>query len=392
MRLVLITMKVCAVKDRANNGLTLVSRFAPHQVVSVPGISHGTSEVTPDVPSPRSYWRLSDDFLLEEKGYSADLFHTYCKVGEKVWATMIDHDSLINAVRVDMVDKLHLSMTPHPRPYSLRRCYDKLAIMHQTIVLFSIGKFSCEVLCDIIPVPMDSCHMLLGEPWYRKNNAAYDYLANTYTVEWDRKYVLMAMENKLFRTWRKERLQKMKEKQEPKTVRTVTEFSSVHIQPAEKVVAEETDLKPRTVSLEGREDDTASPSSDLVDVAVARGFKGMQVGSATTTYHMLNMDQGAHAYASTCTDNAKALAGSALNTSRSDLVRSYDKIRDTIDLFELPRPPEVSPDSVWTSIDDFMWDSNWRDRGTTRGFKRKSADKILLYISAMQREVRPSII
>ena len=139
-------------------------------------------------------------------------------------------------------------------------------------------------------------------------------------------------------------------------------------------------MKPRTVSLEGREDDTASPSSDLVDVAVARGFKGMQVGSATTTYHMLNMDQGAHAYASTCTYNAKALAGSALNTSGSDLVRSSDKIRDTIDLFELPRPPEVNPDSVWTRIDDFMCDSDWRDRGTARWFKRKEVQTRFFFI------------
>ena len=106
----------------------------------------------------------------------------------------------------------------------------------------------------------------------------------------------------------------------------------------------------------------------------------MHVGSAHAAYHMFNMDQGAHAYASTCTDNAKALAGSALNTSRSDHVRSYEKIRDTIDLFELPRPPEVSPDSVWTRIDDFMWDSNWRDRGAARWFKRKQAQPRFLFL------------
>ena len=103
-------------KDRANNESTLISRFAPHQVVSETGVSHGNSEETVSMPSPRSYWRLSDDFLLEEKGYGAELFHTYCKVGEKVCATTIDHDSLINAVGIDMVEKLQLSMTPHPRP------------------------------------------------------------------------------------------------------------------------------------------------------------------------------------------------------------------------------------------------------------------------------------
>lgn len=134
-------MEVSAVKDRANNGSTLVSRFAPHQVVSETGVSHDTSEETAGAPSARSYWRLSGDFLLEEKGYGAQLFHTYCKVGEKVCATTIDHDSSTNAVGIDMVEKLQLTVTPHPRPYSLRTCYDKLDITHQSTVLFSVGKF-----------------------------------------------------------------------------------------------------------------------------------------------------------------------------------------------------------------------------------------------------------
>ena len=88
---------------------------------------------------------MSSDFLLEDEGYGAEVFHTYCKVGERACAMMIDHDSLINVVGVDMVEKLELSTTPHPRPYSLRRCHDKLDITHQTTVLFSINKFSCEI-------------------------------------------------------------------------------------------------------------------------------------------------------------------------------------------------------------------------------------------------------
>ena len=116
---------------------------------------------------------------------------------------MIDHDSSVNAVDIDMVEKLELSMTPHPRPYILRRRDDKLHITHQTMVLFSVGKFSCEILCDIIAVSMVSCHMLLGRPWYKENNVTHDYLANTYTVNRDKKYVLMSMEKKLFKAWGK---------------------------------------------------------------------------------------------------------------------------------------------------------------------------------------------
>ena len=145
-------------------------------------MSAATMEVMAGVSSRRSYWKLSSDFLLEDEGYGADLFHTYCKVGERSCATTVDHDSSINAVGIDMVEKLELSMTPHPRTYSLRRCHNKLDITHQTMVSFSIGKFFCEILCDVMPVPMVACHLLLGEPWYKMNTTAYDSLANTYMI------------------------------------------------------------------------------------------------------------------------------------------------------------------------------------------------------------------
>ena len=102
--------------------------------------------------------------MLEKEGYGAELFHTCCKVGERACATTIDHDSMINVVGIDMVEKLSLLMTPHPRPYVLRRCHDRLDVTHQTIVQFSVGNFSGEIRCDVIPVAMGSCHLLLGEP------------------------------------------------------------------------------------------------------------------------------------------------------------------------------------------------------------------------------------
>jgi hypothetical protein len=211
--------------------------------------------------SPRkSYWRLSSDFLLEDEGYGADLFHTYCKVGERACATTIDHESLINVVGIDMVEKLQLSTTPHPRPYSLRRCHDKLDITHQTMVLFSIGKFSCDVLCDVIPVPLVSCHLLLGELWYKKNGATYDQCANTYTIMQDKIYVLRPMDKKPFRTWRKERLHKKKET-------AAAAIFETSVQSVGNIV-DEIELKPRTVSFEEREDDTALPAPTTPIIAL----------------------------------------------------------------------------------------------------------------------------
>jgi hypothetical protein len=207
---------------------------------------------------------MSCDFLLEDEGYGANLFHTYSKVGEKACATTIDLDSSINAVGIDMVEKLELSMTPHPRPYTLRRCHDKLNITHQTVVSFSIGKYSCDVLCDVISVPLVSCHLLLGEQWCTKNGATYDGCANTYTITLDKVYVLRPLEKMLFRAWRKGRLQKKK--------KTATSIPSLGAHIAGKTelkpiidqdIANETDLKPRTVSSKEGEDDTAPPILDV---------------------------------------------------------------------------------------------------------------------------------
>jgi hypothetical protein len=59
-------MKVCAVKDHANNGSTLVSKVVLHHVVSEHGVA---SKEMMGASSPRrSYWRLFSDLLLEEEG------------------------------------------------------------------------------------------------------------------------------------------------------------------------------------------------------------------------------------------------------------------------------------------------------------------------------------
>jgi hypothetical protein len=218
-------------------------------------------EMSSESSSRKSYTRLSYDFMLEEEGYGTGLFHTYCKVRERACATTIDHDSSINVVGIDMVEKLKLSTTPHPRPYSLRRCHDKLDITHQTLVSFSIGKFSCDVLCDMIPVPLVSCHLVLGELWYKNNGAAYDRCANTYTLTQDKVYVLHPMEKKLFRSWRKERLLKMKEQKEASKREAEHDIIfSTPVQSEDGDVALKTSSKLRTVSFEEGEDDAASRS------------------------------------------------------------------------------------------------------------------------------------
>jgi hypothetical protein len=147
-----------------------------------------------------------------------------------------------------MVEKLELLMTPHPRPYSLRRCHEKIDITHQTMVSFSIGKFSCDVLCDVIPMTLVSCHLLLEEPWYKSTDAAYDCRAKG-----DKVYVFGPLEEKLFRAWRKERL-----RQKKKIAAEAILMAPIHS--IGEDIANITDLKPMTVFFEEREDDMAPTS------------------------------------------------------------------------------------------------------------------------------------
>jgi hypothetical protein len=100
------------------------------------------------------------------------------------------------------------------------------------------------------------------------NTTVYDCLANTYTITRDKVYVLQPMEKKLFKVWRKDRLRSIKEREKAKK-----ELESVAIFSADQGSAEVTGSKPRTVFLQGREDDTATPIYNTVDSYVAPKYE-----------------------------------------------------------------------------------------------------------------------
>jgi len=56
----------------------------------------------------------------------------------------------------------------------------EVEVTHHVLVPFSIGKFSGEVYCDV--VPMAACHLLLGTPWQFDLKAINDGETNTYSV------------------------------------------------------------------------------------------------------------------------------------------------------------------------------------------------------------------
>ncbi|KAJ8770909.1 hypothetical protein K2173_022081 [Erythroxylum novogranatense] len=90
-----------------------------------------------------------------------------------------------------MVEKLGLECLKHPRPYRLQWLNDmgEIKINKQVLVSFSIGKYSDQVLCDV--VPMHACHLLLGRPWQYDRRVLHDGFKNRYSFTMgDQKFVL----------------------------------------------------------------------------------------------------------------------------------------------------------------------------------------------------------
>lgn len=109
---------------------------------------------------------------------------------------------------------------------------------------FAVGDYIDKVDCDV--VPMDACHLLLGRPWQFDHDAVHAGRSNTYTFMHDgSKYVLKPMPNS-----------------------AITRERPV----SERTVVQKLDSKPRTVSLQGREDDTAMVTSNF-EVTRAKAVK-----------------------------------------------------------------------------------------------------------------------
>ena len=100
----------------------------------------------------------------EGKDQRLNIFHTRCVVDSKGCFVIIDGGSCANLASTYMDEKLGLPTTKHPEPYTLQWMNEcgMVKVKSQVLVSFSIGGYSDEVLCDV--VPMQACHMLLGRP------------------------------------------------------------------------------------------------------------------------------------------------------------------------------------------------------------------------------------
>ena len=64
-----------------------------------------------------------------------------------------------------------------------------MRVTKQVLIVFAIGKYSDEILCDV--VPMHATHLLLGRPWQFDRKAIHDGFRNRFTIVKDGKTITL---------------------------------------------------------------------------------------------------------------------------------------------------------------------------------------------------------
>ena len=137
---------------------------------------------------------LSVQAKVEDEEQRENLFHTRCFVKNKVCNMIIDGGSCTNVASTTLVEKLGLKEQKHPTPYRLQWLNDcgEVRVTKQVLVAFTIGRYSDEVMCDV--VPMHAGHILLGRPWQYDRRVMHDGFRNRYIFEKDgRKITLVPL-------------------------------------------------------------------------------------------------------------------------------------------------------------------------------------------------------
>jgi len=128
---------------------------------------------------------------MEQRG---NICHTQCTVKWKVCSLIMNGGSCANVASKTLVQKLKLSVSPHPSPCTIQwlnqgKC---LQISSRCLLSLFVGKsYKDEISGDI--VPMDTCHVLLGHPWLFDRNVMHDGCLNTYTFTKDHKKVTLIL-------------------------------------------------------------------------------------------------------------------------------------------------------------------------------------------------------
>ena len=112
-----------------------------------------------------------------------NIFRTRCMIDNKLYSIIIDGGSCNNVINASLVDKLGLKTNKHPRPYRLQ-CLNNsmdIKVTRQTLILFSIGHYHDEVLCDVVPI--HASYILLGHPWQYNRRVRHDGFTDHYSFK-----------------------------------------------------------------------------------------------------------------------------------------------------------------------------------------------------------------
>jgi len=102
------------------------------------------------------------------------LFTHNCQIKNSLALLIMDNGSQKNLVSQELVDRLKLTTTPHPKPYHLgwvQKDGPRLLVSKQCLVTFAIGAFHDNVLYNVSP--LDCSDLLLGIPYQTQRNAIY---------------------------------------------------------------------------------------------------------------------------------------------------------------------------------------------------------------------------
>jgi len=113
-----------------------------------------------------------------ERSQQENLFHTRCKVFDKICSLVVDSESYSNGCSARVVLKLNLSIIPHPKLYKLQWINEDggLIMSSQVNIPITKGSYQETILCHSIP--MDARHLLLGYPWLSVHKAIHDRKSN----------------------------------------------------------------------------------------------------------------------------------------------------------------------------------------------------------------------
>ena len=157
--------------------------------------------VAPDVDTTLVLRTLQTHVSPTELDQRDQIFHTKCQVKDKWCSLIIDGGSCANVASSEMVKKLGLVTTVHPKPYALHWLDDgsKVQVSKQVRVGLTLGSFVDQVLCDVIP--MDACHILLGRPWQFDRDVLHKGRSNEYELrDGGKKIVLKPMSSREIRS------------------------------------------------------------------------------------------------------------------------------------------------------------------------------------------------